>query len=328
MPTPDSSAPAPRFGAGLAYDVKHGYLLLFGGADPDPSTPLAPGFVKPAGYNNAVSNETWSWDGSHWTLLHPPTSPLARFVGAMAYDPRSQHVILFGGGAPNSDPGRNDMWSWDGVTWTELHPTTVPSRWIKPAIVDGDRSAIVLIAVDDAGRAGGLWEWTGSDWTYVQTSGGPHLPFDFGLAYDPDHHEDVLAAGWTSMGPEGSASDTWTLQQTTWSKLPTASSAPGGYAHAVYDEARHQLLLIALGFTTAGPCGPTDWADATWTWDGTTWTRQHPSHRPPGALGSQSMAYDPIGRHVVMFGGKSDELGSRVINQTWAWAGTDWVQLA
>jgi hypothetical protein len=39
------------------------------------------------------------------------------------------------------------------------------------------------------------------------------------------------------------------------------------------------------------------------------------------------MAYDPITQQVLMFGGKSDEIGAKVINQTWAWNGDDWVQL-
>lgn len=295
---------------------------MFGGADPNPSSPLPAGFIKPAGYNNAVSNETWTWDGNRWTLLHPPNAPSARFVGAMAYDPRSQHVILFGGGAPNSDPIRNDMWSWDGATWTELHPATMPSRWIAPAVLDGDRAAVVLIASDADGNAAGIWQWTGSDWVHTATNGGPHLSFNFAFAYDPDHHQDVLAAGWTSFGPEGSATDTWLLRQAVWTHSQTDISAPGGYAHAAYDEGRHQLVLV-----TPGGCAPNAWADAMWTWDGNVWTRHYPSHRPPGGLGSQSMAYDPIGRQVLMFGGKSDELDSRVINQTWAWNGADWVQL-
>lgn len=322
-PAAGSAVPAPRFAAGLAYDAKHGYLLLFGGADFNPCSPLPPGWVIPAGYGNAVSNETWTWNGSRWTLLHPPTAPPARTVWEMAYDPASERVILLGGGAANSDPKRNDMWSWDGTTWTELHPTTMPSGWIAPSAsaLDGDGSTVMLVSFDASGNLG-TWQWTGSDWVYKATVGGPQTASKFAFVYDPDRHQDVLAAGWRGYGPQASAGDTWLLRQGTWTRVESASEAPQGEAVGAYDQTRHQLVLV-----TPANGAPNDWANPTWTWDGNSWTRHRPSHRPPGGLWFQSMAYDPISRQVIMFGGKSDELGPKVINQTWAWNGVDWVQL-
>ena len=59
----------------------------------------------------------------------------------------------------------------------------------------------------------------------------------------------------------------------------------------------------------------------TWTWDGTTWTEQHPAvSPPPTALGS--MAFDPAIRRLVLFGGEG------VPNDTWAWNGSNWSKLA
>ena len=40
----------------------------------------------------------------------------------------------------------------------------------------------------------------------------------------------------------------------------------------------------------------------TWTWDGTTWTKQHPATSPPARSGA-SMAYDAATGTVVLFGG-------------------------
>jgi hypothetical protein len=40
------------------------------------------------------------------------------------------------------------------------------------------------------------------------------------------------------------------------------------------------------------------------------------------------MVYDPINHQVITFGGKRDAgLDPRLLNETWAWNGEDWVQL-
>jgi hypothetical protein len=45
--------------------------------------------------------------------------------------------------------------------------------------------------------------------------------------------------------------------------------------------------------------------NGTWTWDGSTWTKQAPTTSPP-AEEEASMAYDAATRNVVLFGGRGD----------------------
>jgi photosystem II stability/assembly factor-like uncharacterized protein len=318
--TPSSSedwpnVPGGRVGAGLTYDAKHGYLLMFGGHTwtySDSASP-PPGFVKSTSYFGLISNETWTWDGSHWTLLHPPSSPPASTFPSMAYDPHTQKVILVGAG----------MWAWDGITWTELHPAHLPQS-ASNAVLDRDLGSVVMLGVDglpDATRLTDfvIWQWTGSDWTKSALAGNPNFRGDFGFSYDPDHHQNALIGG--NFYEEGSSplitkpvGETWLLRQGKWSQWSPGSVGPSGYTKAAYDEARHQLVV----FNVAGE---------TWTWDGSQWTKRDPQHRPPGLLSSQSLAYDPANRRIVMFGGKSDQLSSIPLNQTWAWDGIDWVRL-
>jgi hypothetical protein len=49
----------------------------------------------------------------------------------------------------------------------------------------------------------------------------------------------------------------------------------------------------------------------TWTWDGSTWTKQSPATSPPGH-GGGSMAYDAASGNAVLFGGDSP-------GDTWTW---------
>jgi len=110
------TAPSARWGAHMAFDAARGKVVLYGGAN-----------------NTFTANygDTWDWDGANWS----PT-PLVRADGAwnpgardghtMAYDPRSERVVVHGG--EGSSGCLADVWSWDGSGWTlHLPQGTAPS---------------------------------------------------------------------------------------------------------------------------------------------------------------------------------------------------------
>ena len=69
-----------------------------------------------------------------WTDLSPTGAvPSVRAFPAMAYDPSTQKVILFGGGTLMG--AFNDLWAYDSAanTWTELEP----SGELPPPRADG-----------------------------------------------------------------------------------------------------------------------------------------------------------------------------------------------
>jgi hypothetical protein len=70
-----------------------------------------------------VGDQTWTWNGSDWAQQHPVQSPEARYFASAAYDPALGKVMLFGGKLygvvhPNNEFVTNELWSWDGTTWT------------------------------------------------------------------------------------------------------------------------------------------------------------------------------------------------------------------
>jgi hypothetical protein len=244
----------------------------------------------------------------------------------MAYDPISRKVILLDGGSPNGDIPRGDMWAWDGITWNQLHPNTVARQCFTgaDAITDRDLGAVIFVACNQTGQPdpGHIWKWTGSDWAYIATTGTPPKSrFGFGFANDQSRHQNLFVGGWNSYERGDVNNDTWLLTGLKWTQLQTTGPSPAGSGQAVYDEERQQILLL-MPTECGSPC-----ADQTWTWNGATWTQHHPAHTPPGWLSGNGMAYDPISRQVISFGGKSDQLGSAIINQTWGWNGSDWTQL-
>lgn len=87
-----------------AWDPASHQLLLFGG-DPGGGQPSL--------------NWTWAWTGSNWTQLTPATSPPGRFYGALAWNPDSQQLALFGGAGIGSAQGYSaTVWNWTGTTWS------------------------------------------------------------------------------------------------------------------------------------------------------------------------------------------------------------------
>jgi uncharacterized repeat protein (TIGR02543 family) len=105
-----SASPSGRESASMAYDTDAGQLVLFGG------------FGSSYG---VYPDDTWNWNGTTWTQMSPATSPPGRGSAAMAYDPDSAQLVLFGGySAPSV---LNDTWDWNGSTWAQVTPPTSPS---------------------------------------------------------------------------------------------------------------------------------------------------------------------------------------------------------
>jgi hypothetical protein len=76
-----------------------------------------------------------------------------------------------------------------------------------------------------------------------------------------------------------------------------AAPSPRAYAAAAYDEATHQVVLFGGMGEDSSALGDT------WTWDGATWTEQHPSVSP-AARAFAAMTYDPHSHDVILVGGR------------------------
>ncbi|MBN1322110.1 MAG: hypothetical protein JXA87_14860 [Thermoleophilia bacterium] len=103
---PGGAVPAARGFQAMVYDPSTQKIILFGG-----------------GTATALFNDTWAYDpaANTWTYLDPAGAlPAARGSHAMAYDPTTRRIILFGG-ATLTDRF-NDTWAYDPAanTWTEL----------------------------------------------------------------------------------------------------------------------------------------------------------------------------------------------------------------
>ena len=102
--------------------------------------------------------DTWVWDGTNWNQQSPATSPAARDLHNMAFNPNVGAVVLFAGGG-----GFNDVWSWDGTTWTQVTPgAAAPQRYAFGMDYDGAANAVFVFGgYTNTGPAiSDTWEFT------------------------------------------------------------------------------------------------------------------------------------------------------------------------
>jgi hypothetical protein len=106
-------------------------------------------------------NETWTFDGTVWTLQTPATSPPGRNNPQMAYDPVRNETVMFGG------EGYADTWVWNGTTWIEKpFVVTPPSMSNCGALWHPDYAGV---AIPYTGRD--LYVWNGTEWRLEHASG-------------------------------------------------------------------------------------------------------------------------------------------------------------
>jgi len=132
-----------REAAAMAYDTVRQRAVLFGGNTGAGST------------TGLFSSDTWEWDGGHWSLRTPVTSPPERAYHAMAYDAARQRVVLFGGWNARRVPLSD---TWDRRDWRQVLVAQSPSaRWEHRMVTDPVRRRIVLFGGGGTGPSPGLF---------------------------------------------------------------------------------------------------------------------------------------------------------------------------
>lgn len=300
-----ASEPPGRQWASLAYDPAQQDVVLFGGNDSD-----------------TVFGDTWTFDGRTWTERHPATSPSARTGAAIAYDKRTHQLLLFGGSTGPNDSGSflARTWTWNGRSWTRLHPaTSPPGRHNADMIYDPATHDVVLFGGYDGSYLNDTWTWNGSTWTQLHPAASPSPRDTDSLAYDPQRKTAILFGG---FGDSGRTGDTWAWNGRNWTQRHPATS-PGVVStawQAAWDGASKQLVLFG------GDPGSGFFSNMTWAWNGTNWTQQHPATSPaPRAYGS--MVYDQALHRLVLFAGSTGfDFTGPFPRTTWEWNGRIWLR--
>jgi hypothetical protein len=146
--------PPPRALAALWFDPTLKKTVLFGGIGRKTSQDRITRF-----------KDMWAFDGSGWTeIKNVATLPAERYGSQVSVDPRSGKVLLFGGlvlenlGATQNQFYANDLWSWDGTTWTKVNANGTPPPRENGAIAyDPSTNQMVLFAGYSGFYLSDLW---------------------------------------------------------------------------------------------------------------------------------------------------------------------------
>jgi hypothetical protein len=205
------------------------------------------------------------------------------------------------------------------ATWTRLAPGPAPAPRASAGMAyDAGTRQVVLFGGYGPGLLGDTWTWDGATWTQRTPAHVPPPRTSQQMAYDQRSGQLLMFGG--SAIVSGELADTWAWNGSDWLALQPSVSPPSRDSAAfAYDPATGQIVMFGGIEQVFHPNGFAIRND-TWTWNGTTWTQQHPAVSPPATEGA-SMAYDPSIGKLVLFGG----LG--VPGDTWAWNGSNWSRL-
>jgi hypothetical protein len=132
--------PYARSSSGVGVNYRTKQIVLFGGL----------GDVNPA--------NTWTYDGTTWTLESPAAQPPLVYASSAVFDPNLNTVVLFGGGSGGID--QDTTWSWTGSNWQQLFPAQSPGPREGAGIAyDPDLGRTVIFGGQDSEvPLGDTWE--------------------------------------------------------------------------------------------------------------------------------------------------------------------------
>jgi len=294
------AGPPPRAGHIMVYDAARRVVVMFGG-----ESSAAPG---------SELGDTWEYDELGWRQITPTASPPARTNAGAAYDAARQQVVMYGGS--DSTGARDDMWTFNGTTWTQVVVTTPSQRSGHAMTYDASRDRIVLFGgADGATERFDTWEWNGASWSDVTPTTVPVARS--AMAYDAARARVVMFGGTGSNNNE-----TWEFVAGDWVQAsPTASPMARQNTQMVFDAGRGEVLMIS---GNQGQLG-SSFRDI-WRYNGTTWTQAVYQGEAPGRI-TEGMAYDTLRDKVIMYGGLSPSPDFIPLNDTWEFDGVEWRQM-
>lgn len=197
------------------------------------------------------------------------------------------------------------IWSWDGTVWKQLGRAVVTPVTEEAWAFDQQTRTLVFLYRGTSALE--TWTFDGAQWT----GHGPAPSPDLGrLHYDPTQRAVVAFEDNRTTG----TTQDWQWNGASWVALTAGRRPPGLRGDPVVDTGRGTVIVVGEGGSP--------FAGQTWEWDGVQWTRRAPSSSLPLRYRA-AMAYDPLRRRVVRFGG-SDLTTGAWHNDTWEWDGSGW----
>jgi len=247
----------------------------------------------------------------NWVQVTPVgPSPTARWQHQTSFDVIRGKLVVFGGRLAAASY-QNDTWEFDGTSWTQLSPATVPpGRYLGTMCYDLFRGNTVMFGGSVLSGPTDTWLWDGVDWTLAQPTNAPSARSQPGMALDSIRGVVVLFGG-------GYNNDTWEWDGTDWTQILTPNAPSGRNCRLAFDSNRGVMVLHG------GDTSVNVYNGETWEYDGTDWTQRFPANSP-GVRVAHAIEFDPVAQRVVVFGGFIQSFQN--VGDTWEWDGYDWIE--
>lgn len=292
------TTPLPFVGGGMAYDPQRQRVVLH----------VARGW-------QTIVEETWAFDGATWSLLNLASTPGSSSTD-LVLDPASGGVAMLVG-QTTPQPGAT-VWLLDATGWRALRQSIWPraSFHVAAAFDAASERVLVYDGRSVSGHRSTTLEFSRAGWHVLAPLNSPPGRTSFAMVGDGRRARLVLFGGADSIFV--TYDDTWAFDGLDWVDLAPANRPPASFGHAMAFDAHRDRIVLFGGQSLASPgTAPTQ----TYEFDGSDWLLRQPANVPPGRFGA-AMAYDPIRRETLLFGGSLSTSG--VAQDTWVWDGTDW----
>ena len=328
----ESNLPNPRKYASLVSDDGRERLLLVAGevdgnsygtggmgGSPGGAGGVSGGIPIPVGPAMG-SKEVWELDGAKAAFTDrtsPPDTPGPRISHAMAYNPTTGKVYVYGGMDSMGQP-LDDLWAWDGKTWKQIASDVRPPARADSALAyDPARKSLILFGGQqnayypyDQPMLGDTWEWSESrSWTPLKPTTSPPQTYGHGMVTDTTRNKILLfggMSGYNYMWMSTSQIWEWDGSKTMWTnRTPAAAAAvPNGRMYPViaYDEGRQRLLFFE-GSSWNDTLSLSSSNSAFWEWDPLSagWALRDPKDTLANGTGQGLyVAYDSVRRREVV----------------------------
>lgn len=264
---------------------------------------------------------TFTFNGQSWSRALPANMPPGpRFSYDLVYHPVRKTVLLYGGYVGvGTGVSQNDLWEWNGTTWTEVPKTGAwpPAAGTAKLAYDSNRDRVIAL-INDPGTLNSqqTWEWTGSAWER-----GPNLAptsaqdfvFDRsrgrGFVYAQEANGDFQEM-WEYLPGETAAQGAWQKVQ---GADPRTEMSIG--ARMVYDPYRRQIVR----YGGRGAINIYGYTGTTFYWNAAELKWEFFSIAGPSAFGrvAGAMAFNTDSGETILYGGIRVNRGPPVTTETY-----------
>lgn len=247
--------------------------------------------------------------------------PCPRNQPVIVYHQKEKAIYLFGGYCSRDKKRLNDLWKFDGQSWTPVTTKNAPpARSGHSMVYDAfENRLLVFGGKNDAGELlNDVWSWDGEEWTEIPGKS-PEPRQSHRMTFNPKDGT-VLLFGGSSV--DGKAlSDTWLFEDDRWISLESKNLPSPRLQHTLnYDPLRNVMVLFG-GFNRNN--GNKEVFGDTWEWyPSEGWKLKADNEEM--ARDHHAMAFDIGLERIILFGGYNEGY----LGDTWSWDGIKWTKLS